>query len=489
MVFNQGIQDDAKLIFATVAIFVLLQAVFFPTMYVSIDEHEYIKNSFLLTNWQVGEKDAGYACRASLYNQNGYVSSQFMGRSIFLLPFLPFGLFGIMASGLLIHLANFAIVFLVLKRLGVPRIFSLLYLLYPAFVWSSRTVYPELLVLTGFLAGLYFFLGSNIKDWLLAGFFFSTAVLTRYDAIFGLAAFITPSLFSNRKKAILIAAGAVPIGAFILLFNTTAYSGALGSGHAVGISLLSYLFAGIFDIDNLIYFAILVLIYPLMLLSPYISKRFPLKAEYFLFSVVYFAFNSAFTSFLAFPFSLESVLTSRLRYLIPLIGLLLIPYAYFVSTLVKRVKFNVPRTVVFALIVLMLSGAGVLSYKHSSLLGTRTAVLDAIYAHTPEGAIIIGSSDDCIYFQRHLFPDRKYYNVDLSQDLANNPEKLSLGQLKSPDTYVVDISYSYLVGRKSDRQGVIDSERKKMQDFLSQNKESLVLIHESSAGVRVYQWN
>ena len=137
------IQQNKLLVFVVV-VYVLIQFIFFPQMYLSTDEHNYLKNSVLLSEGKISISDSAYASRASVYTNQGYVASHFIGRSIFIIPFIFFGLIGVMFSGLIIHLLNFILVILLLRKFKIPDFYSLLYLFYPAFIWSSRTLYAEL---------------------------------------------------------------------------------------------------------------------------------------------------------------------------------------------------------------------------------------------------------------------------------------------------------------------------------------------------------
>ncbi len=493
--------NENKVILLAVICYILIYLMFFPSMYVSIDEHEYAKNAVLFSEGKLGVQEPEYACRSDLLNSNGYVSKYFPGKSFFLIPFTFFGINAIMLSGLLVHLANFLLLILILKKLKVNKIFSLLYLFLPVMLWSSRTLYPELLVLTGFLAGTLFFIESKKRDWLISGFFFSLAVLVRYDAIFGLLAFLIPCLLKkNWSKAIYFALGAVPVGIVILIFNTFAYSGAFNTGTYSGLGLVaSLLFSerglieGFFSryfADLIIYSLILLAMYPLMLISPFISKKFSLKQEFALIIIAYLILNARFTEFFAFAFSIESTFVARLRYLIPLIGLLIIPYSVLLDNFIKENKIVIPKIILAIGFIALILGTGFMSMKHSELVNTRANVLTAIQEGIPEDSLVIGSSDDCIYFQKEIFENKKYLNIDFEQGLAGNPENLEIEQFISNDTYVMELYYGNRVNRDSIRQGTVNAERQKIVDFINENESNLELIHEDLEGntLRIYRW-
>ena len=484
------VQQNKLLVFAVIG-YVLIQLIFFPQMYLSTDEHNYLKNSVLLSEGKISITDSAYASRASVYTNQGYVASHFIGRSIFMVPFIFFGLLGIMFSGLVIHLLNFILVILLLKKFKIPDFYSLFYLFYPAFIWSSRTLYAELLVLTGLLAGFYFFTSLKQKHWLFSGFFFSLAVLVRYDTILALFAFVLPSIFYNRKKAFSLLLGAIPIGVLIMAFNSFVYGGIASTGYGSGTGLITSLLGHLFEVDHLIYGVILLILYPLLLISPFLIKKFSYKKEFAFLIIFYFLMNARFTEFLAFDFSIESALVMRLRYLIPVIGLLIIPYSVFVDSLIPKIKFKIPKITVPILILILLVGSAVMSAKHLDLINTRSNVLETIQEVIPEGSTVIGSSDDSIYFQKNIFGDRKYYNANLGQGLAGNPENISLSQVKTNNTYIMELHYGHRVDRTSSRQELIRVERMQIIDFIEKNNSKLELIYESFEPntLRIYKWN
>src|SRR3989344_2218694 len=181
-------------------VFSAIFLVFFPHFYTSIDEHTFLKNALLLRGGSIGEHDPELACRSTLYNENGFIGGQFIGRSLFLIPFTFFGFDAVMLSGLAIHIMNALLFYLILRRLGIDARFTVLYLFFPAMLWESRTLYSELLVLTAFLAAFYFYTGKSRLENAAGGLFFGLASVVRYDAMVGFAAFAAPLVFQDRKK-------------------------------------------------------------------------------------------------------------------------------------------------------------------------------------------------------------------------------------------------------------------------------------------------
>lgn len=462
-------------------IFVLGFLFFFPQFYSSIDEHSYLKNSLQIQRGFLGEKDPLKACRASTFTQNGYIAVQFIGRSLFLIPFTWFGLNAVMLSGLIIHLLNFFLLFLILKKLKIRAFFALLYLFFPPMVWAARTLYASPLVLACLLGAFYFYLDEKRKNWFFSGLFFGLAVLVRYDAALAFGAFFLASLLKKRNKSLFLLAGFIPIFLAIMLFNQFTYGGVLSTGYGSSMGVFASVIS-LTPFDLLVPAMILSLAYPAMIFSPYLSKKKVFALEFLFLTLSYFVYLSSITYFFSLDFSLIKIFTIRLRYFIPFIGLLLIPYSIFLNELLDRFKERqrVINTAFFSFIAILAIVSIVEMQIHSDFLTERKIVFDQIYSKTPENALIIGSSDDCMYFLKGFFPERRYLNVELGQELAGNPENLSLEQFLDSKTHVMNLHYSNRKDRESGRQQIIKRERKKLLKFIEENKDKLELVFETS---------
>ena len=266
-------------------LFLATNIFYFPSFYASIDEHEYLKNSTLLGKGTIFEEDILHACRSTL-TENGFISSYPLGKSVFLIPFTLLGFNAVMLSGLIINLINLVIIFFLLKKQGLPEYYSLLYLFFPLFLWQGRTLYPGILALTFVLTGLYFFI-SNRKTYFFdsaffSGFAFGTACWVRYEAVLASIPFFVSAFVSDKKKFFKMLIGfTIPI-AILMLFNNFAYGGffRVGYGDAVSIIVGASRTDVLFNI--LIYSVLMSLVYPLLFLSPLLSK---VKARLEIFSV------------------------------------------------------------------------------------------------------------------------------------------------------------------------------------------------------------
>ncbi len=472
-------------------LFVLSQLVFFPAIFTSSDEHHFLANSFQIKRGYLGEENPEKVCSASAYGENGYISGQYIGRSLFLVPFTWFGFEAVMFSGTIIHLLNLALLVLIFRKLKIREIFALPYLFYPVIFWQARTLYAGILVLTFFLAAFYFYTSKKEKHFVLSGFLLGLAMLARYDAALGIAAFLFVPLLKDRRKLLFLLAGFLPVLALIFLFNSVTYGGLLSTGYGEsGSNLLASTIFGA-DIVSILFYAVLLLaVYPLMLVSPYASKKFPYKTEFALLSAAYLLLAARYPPF-HFSDSIFTILL-RMRYALPLAGLLLIPYGFLIQETIIRFKNKKKlfETGYIVCIAVLFLGSIYASQVHGSFLSDRKTVFNQIYENTPEGALVIGSSDDCIYFFNEFFEERNYLSVDLESQLAGNPENLKLENLFGKNTYVMDLRYGNRQGNDSIRQDTIDAERKKMTDFISSNNSSLELVFESDKphSLKLYRW-
>ncbi len=485
------VKDKSILIIFIIAL-ISLNLFYFPKIYASGDESAYLKNSYLLQQGNLVMKDPEYACGASP-TDNGFVIGRFIGKSIFLIPFTWLGLMGIMLSGLVTHLINFFLIYLILRKLKYNPLNSLLYLFVPVIVWESRTLYTEILALTFLLAAFYFYVSEkNQRHWLYSGLFFGLAMSVRYDAIMGFASFFIPAIIKNKDKAARLIFGFAPIAITIFLLNKILLGSFLSTGYGQSNTALN-LFLSIFTnmhIETLVISVfILAIFYPLLIISPYFVKNFPCKLELALFTLSYLLLNATFTDFLVFDLSITSMFSYRLRYLVPLIGLLIVPYANLFEELLlkitKKIRLN-KQIAVICIFMLLLLGSAAIAVVHGNFLDKRFELLGQIQKNIPEKSLTIGSADDCMYFISPLFGDRKYVRVDLSTDFSpkySSEDIYSLidEQLKQNNlVYIMDLYYSNILGNAGSRKtGTIDKERAKIKEFIEKNKNNLTLVYET----------
>jgi len=473
-------KQETRILLVVLALFLAVYFLNFPSFYASTDEHEYIRNSLLIQKGTLIEKDITQMPFGVL-KVGKMISQYFIGRSLFLIPFTWAGFEAIMLSGMVIHILNFFIFFKILGRMRLRRIYSLFYLLYPAFFWEARTLNSEILILTGIFLGIFFYLSDKRSEQMLSGLFFGLAVLPRYEAIILSGVFLLVPLVRDRRKFLNMLAGFVPVMIFILWFNATFYGAAMATGYGTN-SVYQFLHdigtGEIFWSTMGRYLLILSLAYPLMLISPFFKSR--LRLESVLALVVYIVFYSE-NSFIAdLSLSPATLVTAQLRYVIPLLGVMMIVYIPFYERVISKLRLPKSATtcaVIAVLFIVYVSASGI----HANFLDGREFVFNAIYENTETGSLLIGSSDDSNYALNSVFDERHYLDAK-TEGLEDYIEKFE-------NVYVLDIRYS-TTDYSGTRGSLIIKERGGVKKFIEQNHDHLELIVDKTTpnSIKIYRY-
>lgn len=471
-------QRPRNVVIFTVLIFIAMFFLTFPSYFASVDEHEYLKNSFLLQRGTLAETEKTEAC-VGKFNGEGYVSQYFIGRSLFLIPFTWFGFGAVMLSGLIIHLLNMLLFYKIFEKLGHNPLYSIFYLLYPAFLWEARTLNNELLVLTGILAGVFFYLSEKRSHQLLSGFMLGLTALVRQEALLISLAFFLIPLIKKRDKFLFMLSGFIPAFLLLLWTNSLFYGGVLSTGYGDPFSFVTDIGTNPLFFQNLGKFIfLLALAYPLMIFSPFLAKS-KIRKEVIIASIIFIIFYSQNSGIAYFSTFHPTAFTAQLRYVIPIIGLLLLTYPPLLERIMRKFRLPLKPTVISVIVVLFMIG-GIASLIHSNFLDGRYTVFNQIYANTDRGSLLIGSSDDCNYVLNEHFDDRAYLDVG-TEGLESYMERYE-------HVYLLEISYS-TVDYSSIRGNVVKKERQKIADFIERREGNLELIFEMNTpnSLRIYR--
>jgi hypothetical protein len=394
---------------------------------------------------------------------------------------------GIFWLGLLIHLLNYLIFILILKRLKLDPRWALLYLFFPAFQWESRTLYPELSLLTLFLASFWVWLSPGKRSAFVSGLLMGVGLFIRTDAFLGILALSVQSFLRARERLIPFVVGAAIPAIGLVLINLSAFGNILpqitGTTSLVGQNLgLQY------PVELLTFLGLLFIVLPFSLLS--LRKKNEYRPFFIALVLLTCLFFVRFFSFWALPFSIPLLFTARLRYFIPILGILMIPTIVMYTEWLGQIKewvrmhvrsessFKLTQNAVFALLLVGLGlGTIYIHATHDSFLDQRRATSDLIHATIPDGSLVIGSADDCTYFLPEFFGPKDYQKVTTVEP----------GPLSS-NTFVMDISYSTQRNNNGIRQEVIDAERQKIKDFIALHPDELEIAAQSREDVWITIW-
>lgn len=466
---------------------------FFPPIHVSIDEHQYLKNALLIQNGGLKDANPLLYCGGT-YKGEAYLSSYHIGKSISLIPFTWDPIPWVMLSGLLVHLLNMVFFALILRKLTINPWFVGLFAFYPAFVWESRTLFSETFALTLLLGGALAYLYHHSRALFLSGILFGLASFVRYETILISAGFGIALLWKERHTILKWGRSPAPffvlggiLSAILLLawnawYNGNPFSTQIGSPSYVFATFPQSLF-----IPNLFFLVgILLIAFPFMLVLVWKFK--PLRLELALATLFTLILFSQTSNVSVFPFLSPLTPTARMRYLIPLAGLLLIAYAGVLSSLLPTIKSKLGgmsmRGAVVLIGIVFLAGTFGLSAMHQELLEKRSTVSEHLFSTIPDGSLVVGSADDCIYFLPPFSGNREYVKADdPKQDVPH------LIASHAGSVFVVKLKYSN-ASNSEVRQDVIDKERMVMDAFIAEHAEELVLVFDTNVPhhISIYEW-
>jgi len=501
---------DNKWLVVTLVLLVLIYLITFPSFYASGDEHSYIKTAALLSEGKLFEDDLIYAA-GSVQTDFGFVSNVPVNFPFFLIPFVLLGFPLIFLFGLVMHLLNTFIFSNLLREFKIPQKFVLLYAFFPSILWLSRTLYPQTLAITflmaGFLVYTKYYNNFNKKYLFLSGLLFGIAVFVRADLVVLLILFLTVLLIKKKLNSLPFIVGCIPPAITFILLNLLLYGGAFATGYgATGASLLIRVFTKTSFYDLFLILGAFIFFYPLMLFSIfYRGKNNKFWLELVALVIGGLLIQSSFGSFSSIIINPYSFFFLNIRYISIAIPFLILLYAiflheflrerinYFFEKLTNNKLHFIPFDTLLNLFFIMLFIiCFAFSFVHFNFVNDRHEVLNQIYATVPEGALVIGSSDDKMFFIDGVLSNRRYIRMDTNMDIRNLSSDFNLSDYMGNDTYIMLLSYSNRESNNSERYlNTIKGERKVVLDFIEQNKESVELIFESSTphNLIIYRWH
>ena len=396
--------DEKKIILLFVLAYIVIFAAYYPPFVHFTDEHQYLRNAYLLREGSLTISDPLYSY-SYLETPQGFVSIYPIGQSLWILPFtLPGWQFSFL-SGLVMHLLGLFIFIRILGRLQYPKIFSLLYLLFPMFIFLSRTLSSEMLSVVAVMAGFYFYLGEGKKNSMLAGAFFGISLLARYTNGLVLVALTPLLLIKDRKKWLHIVAGALPFAIAAMFLNLYLYGGFLTTGYSYSLAGMEIFKLGHLLFFPLVFIGLLSVIYPLMFFAQFFSKN-KLRNESILVSVAFILFFGAYF-FSNIRFRPEDLIVG-IDKLAPVIPLLLLCYIDVLKTHTGKIKkflttsLKMPESIslkkafiVFGII--MLIPVIVVSAAQFEKQASRYSNFAEIYSNTTAGSLILLDEDIPLY--------------------------------------------------------------------------------------------
>lgn len=381
--------NSKKILIVFGVLYALLYLGFYPQFYYMPDEQIYLRSAYLLQAGDVTIDDVEYNYGFTFKNGQ-FVPLYPLGQALWLMPFMQFGWEAVFLSGLAAVLLGFFVFYKIMGRLNLPRIYSLLFLLYPTFTFLGKTINSDMLSVLLVLTAFYFYLGRGRFDWAIAGIVFGLAAFVRLPSGILFAAFLLVSLCNNRTRAKYIFMGFVPLALIILLHNTAIYGGPFETAY----SAASYFRFDIIQTPLTIlgFAAILSLLYPFMFISQFLYRgrawREIILSGALLLGFFGFYFNNPI------QFRAETLLMGA-RYVLVLVPLLLVAYACMINNAVGKIreKTKIAQPLIAAsaaiIVFVLLIGTVFVHAQYNERINNKRAVFDEIYENTEEGSLII----------------------------------------------------------------------------------------------------
>lgn len=381
-----------KLIIVAILVYIVFFFIFYPKFITISDEHGYLRQTYELSKGRISVDDPFYSYKY-FYRVGRFVPSYPIGTSVILLPFSLISWKLVFLSGFILHLFNMYILAKILSKYKINKFYSLLYILYPGFIFYSRTIMSEIPSITFILLGFYFFLNKNKKYKFLAGLMWGISCIVRPTNALVIIGMCLPTLYEsfvklfkykkviNKDSKILfyIALGIIPALVISLAYNYFVYGGILNQPHSAGnLKDYSKVFTFTYDVFKFYWKPILIMlvVYPLMLISPFIAK-FKKKREIILVTLL---FLILFGKSNIIRYGWLTNLVVGHRYFFPIIPLILIPYSIFIKKYFKRF-------IILGIIALIIV-TPIIMYRQSIYTNQNYDVMEQIYNVIPEGSVI-----------------------------------------------------------------------------------------------------
>jgi hypothetical protein len=358
----KSVIKNNKILVISILILSVLFLIFYPDKYISIDENQYLANSFRIATGQL-EVDCSkiYEYPGLHYSPTGECTSKYnLGSSILFLPTVLIGEDYAFVIVFISFILSAIIFSRILKLLDINKNLVILYIFYPPFIYFSRTLFSEVFSLLFINLFIYLILRrrEGTRCNILTGVVIGIGTSIRYTNLLLFGLFLLGYFLKDRdlKRVLQITLGAIPFGIIIMIINKDLYGSFFSSGYSLSGE-------EVFSLSNIAYnlprySMIFLVLYPLMLVSPLFSK-IRNKLAYIL-PVI-----SAIGLYSMYPYNffegkLSDLIVSG-RVLIPIVPYLLLPYLHILNRRISR------SITVVLLIILVVSTIAITIFHQSFL--------------------------------------------------------------------------------------------------------------------------
>jgi hypothetical protein len=376
-----------------VLIFVFSFFLFYPPTYAISDEAIYFGMAHVLSRGEVFPDQAAYYVPSTVQGPEHRISYPPLGWPFFLSILSKFGWQFFFLVPLTLHLIGYYYFRKILSLLEIDSAFAFLYLLFPTFVFHSRTLMSDLPAAVFFLIGFYYSLQNQKHALILAGICFGISLWIRYASIVVITPPIVLILFREKHRMIPLLYGFVPFVILLGIYHYFAFGNPFVTGYdRIGIPLTSS-----FSVDFLLqhlpkYFLILNFLYPLMLLSVLFYKGKRMLEIYCCVGMLVLFYSARFWFDSGTNFIQTAI--KSLRFLLAIIPLLLLSYLYCLDRFIFAKIGSYKKWGIAVVCAVCLSGVAVgIQFKHQEYLKRQKHFSDLIYKETSENSSIIANME------------------------------------------------------------------------------------------------
>jgi len=392
---------------AGILFYVVLQAFFFPSYHSTADEGCYASMAFVFARGRVSAEGLDLNVYRFWKIGDRLVGIHDHGYGWLLVPFTVFGWRALFAFNVLVHLIGFIVFYLLLRRLRVPGVFCLLYLLHPSLWYLSRNLQNDFPAGVFFLLAFYFLLLGG-RALLAAGVFFALSVVVRPSG----AVFIGPFLlvWFVRKLAAgkthgraweackgawksirWLVVGALPFAIALVFYNVVVMHSLTGLSPGRFAEVNQACFSvGYLPRNFLLYGTVLNVSYPAMLILFFFYRgpmRWPLRASLIvggLFYAMYFHWGVGNP----LRHALFEHIVQGPRFLMVVLPLMVLAYAWVLGRLAARFKTPFWVLYVVACVLLAAGNAGI-TVVHQRYMDRAAYFRELLFDHTPRGSLVL----------------------------------------------------------------------------------------------------
>ncbi len=410
------------LVTAAVLIYAGLFIFFYPPVYTIMDEASYFDFAYNLKQGKIIYENPMQA-HFVMDMGKGYVNQYPIGLSLLLLPLTFISWKALFLLNPILHILAFVFFYKLLKRYNINTNLSILYLFYPGFVLYSRTLVSDMASASIFIIGLYFYLRNSKRGLFISGFILGYLCLIKYSNVIIAGVLFLILLYSSIKsknlKFFYLLYGLLPFAIFIMWYNLTYYG---------GIFTTPYQFIGTkFELKHIIknlpvYIASLAIIYPLMVISPFIGKKYkPLRWVSAATFTIFLVFISSHYFHQGIGAVQQPGIKGIIRYLItsqrltlPIIPLCILSYTIGLDKFAKSRNF---KSLIALFVLFVFTGNIYMSSVHQKYLLQNNDIRNAIYKNTEQGSFIICDTEANKFLQK-IWGERE--RLDIYSSNINN---------------------------------------------------------------------